>query len=133
MIALVTETDVDTAMDLSDGLGKDLQALLPENASAHLLLEEIPVSTAAIELAKTSGRQALEHAVCDGEDYELLFTFDAHVNPSKFEENWRQQFPYTPLTCIGSIQSGSAKGLYLDAKTATSLPWVYGFEHLKSE
>ena len=113
-------------MDLSDGLGKDLKALLPENTSAHLFLDQIPISSAA---AQTSGLKQLEHAFCDGEDYELLFTLAADTNQSDFEKSWQKSFPNTQLTYIGVIKTASTKGLYLNAKTETALPWTQGFEH----
>ncbi len=120
-------------MDLSDGLGKDLNALLPENTMADLFLDQIPVSEAAKKLAHTSGLEELEHAFCDGEDYELLFTMDAQTDKTEFEKSWQNKFPNTQLTCIGSIQNtGVEKGPYLDAKTGKPIPWVYGFEHLKT-
>ena len=118
-------------MDVSDGLGKDLQALLPEKTAAHLHLDRIPLSDAAHKLAKTSGLEALEHAFCDGEDYELLFTMSSDTDTSVFEEKWGQNFPGTPLTCIGAIRSDSSNNFYLDAKTKAPLPWTQGFEHLK--
>ncbi len=116
-------------MDLSDGIGKDLKALLPEKASAHLFLDQIPISSAARKLAKTSKFEELEHAFCDGEDYELLFTLAADANRPEFEKNWQQSFPNTQLTCIGRIQTASTKGLYLNAHTGAALPWTRGFEH----
>jgi thiamine monophosphate kinase len=36
--------------------------------------KSIPVHTDAVELSKRDGRPALEHALHDGEDHELLFT-----------------------------------------------------------
>lgn len=116
-------------MDLSDGLGKDLKALLPENTSAHLFLDQIPISSAARELAETSKLEELEHAFCDGEDYELLFTLAADTTQSVFEKSWQQSLPDTQLTCIGVIKTDSTEGLYLNAKTKTALTWTRGFEH----
>lgn len=130
---LSKQSNCHAMMDLSDGLGKDLQALLPENTSAHLFTDQIPRSEATKKLARTSGLQELEHVFCDGEDYELLFTVDADTDRPHFESNWHENFPDTQLTCIGSIQTAAAeKGPYLDADTKAALPWVYGFEHLKT-
>jgi thiamine-monophosphate kinase len=128
---LCKQTECHAMMDLSDGLGKDLQALLPSGTSAHLFLDQIPISNAASELARTSGLKELEHAFCDGEDYELLFTIDKNADRAKFEINWKQQFPDTQLTCIGVIRSGSAEKPYLDVVTKSALPWTTGYEHLK--
>lgn len=62
-------------IDISDGLLLDLSHILEESGVGALVYEEaIPVSDAATELAKRTGTSALEHALSDGEDYELLFT-----------------------------------------------------------
>ena len=119
-------------VDLSDGLGKDLLTLLPADASAHLLLDKIPISDAASELAKRTGRDKREHAFCDGEDYELLFTVSKHMDRCGFETNWKHNFPGTQLTCIGTIERGSNETPYLDALTKNPVPWTCGFEHLKT-
>lgn len=120
-------------IDLSDGLGKDLKELLPANTVAHLFPDQIPISEAAKECSLTSGLKELEHAFCDGEDYELLFTLGDNTDKTAFEKNWQKKFPNTQLTCIGSIQNaGNNKGPYIDANTGKPLPWSHGFEHLKT-
>jgi len=65
-----------TAMiDLSDGLERDLCRLLDASgAGAEVDGERIPVSKAAHELSGATGRDPLDHALHDGEDFELLFT-----------------------------------------------------------
>ncbi len=128
---LSTRSDCHAMMDLSDGLGKDLQSLLPGDACAQLKLDQIPVADAAIKIAMDSGREVMEHVFCDGEDYELLFSMDATIDPSGFKHTWRQRFPETPLSCIGSIHAGPSTWPYLDADTQKALPWTQGFEHWK--
>jgi thiamine-monophosphate kinase len=118
-------------MDLTDGLAKDLKALLPAKSHAALDLDQIPIATAAHTLSKTSGRSALEHACCDGEDYELLFTLDVQVNRHAFETQWAEKFPQTELHQIGNIRPSSSAGQLMDAQTNTALPWTHGFEHLR--
>ncbi|WP_432800159.1 thiamine-phosphate kinase [Poriferisphaera sp. WC338] len=65
-----------TAMiDLSDGLAKDLSHIVRMNKCAAELGENwLPIGKAAQIAAKHSGKSVWEHAVGDGEDYELLFT-----------------------------------------------------------
>ena len=127
---LAAHPDCHAMMDLSDGLAKDLQAILPPEASAALDLTAVPIAAAAQTCAQNSGRSALEHAFCDGEDYELLFTLDAAADPITFAAAWAQQFPSIALSCIGRIQTGSAHGRLIDAASNTALPWTHGFEHL---
>lgn len=60
-------------MDVSDGLSLDLSRLCQvSRCGAVLDVAAIPVSPAAHELARTSGTAALDHALSDGEDFELL-------------------------------------------------------------
>jgi len=65
-----------TAMiDVSDGLVLDLSHILEESSAGALLYEDaLPVSPDADELAGRTGKQPVDHALHDGEDYELLFT-----------------------------------------------------------
>jgi len=117
-------------MDLTDGLAKDLHSLLPPQGSAALDLKKIPLSDDAQKLSKSSGRQPTDHAFCDGEDYELLFTIDPGATRQVFETQWHERFPELKLSCIGEIQKISPAGPLTDARTNTPLPWTHGFEHL---
>lgn len=120
-------------MDLTDGIAKDLKSLLPKETHAALDLDQIPIAAAAHTLSKSSGRSALEHACCDGEDYELLFTADAQVDRERFETDWKTAFPQTELQHIGRIRPSAAVGQLINAQTNSALPWAHGFEHLKPQ
>ncbi|MBC8190300.1 MAG: thiamine-monophosphate kinase [Puniceicoccaceae bacterium] len=117
-------------MDLTDGLAKDLRELLPPQCAAYLHMERIPLSEAACQRATETGRPPLEHAFCDGEDYELLFTVKAKTELDRFEADWAARFPGTPLSRIGQIGANEGGKPYLDIKTNTALPWMKGYEHL---
>lgn len=59
-------------MDISDGLLADLQHICEESGCGALLhAERIPISVDAHRLG--DGRSPLDHALSDGEDFELLF------------------------------------------------------------
>lgn len=118
-------------MDLTDGLGKDLAALLPEKSSAAIDSTTLPVSTDAHNCAKKDGQSPEQHAFCDGEDYELLFTVQSGTDLHRFESEWRAQFPDLELTHIGGIVEARPSGLYINASTGEALPWQSGFEHFK--
>jgi thiamine-monophosphate kinase len=65
--------ELHSMIDLSDGLSSDLGHILDESqVGAVLLAETIPISDEA--LASKDDRSPLEHALNDGEDFELLFT-----------------------------------------------------------
>lgn len=60
-------------MDVSDGLSLDLSRLCQASRCGAVLdVAAIPIAPAAHELARTSGAAALDHALSDGEDFELL-------------------------------------------------------------
>lgn len=67
--------ELHAAMDVSDGLSLDLSRLASESACGAILdAENIPISRDAVLLAGREGatNSALEHALGDGEDFELI-------------------------------------------------------------
>ncbi len=65
---------VTSMIDLSDGLSRDLANICrASEVGATVMANLIPIHEDAIE-ARRDGRTPLEHALNDGEDYELLFT-----------------------------------------------------------
>ena len=72
---LVRERDLHAMMDISDGLTLDLYRLCEASGcDAELLNEQVEkvVSESASECAAEDGRSPLDHALNDGEDFELL-------------------------------------------------------------
>lgn len=67
--------NINSMIDISDGLTADLGHILEESGVGAVLYEdEVPISADAVKLARKTGLSALHHALHDGEDYELLFT-----------------------------------------------------------
>ncbi len=65
-------------IDISDGLSADLGHLCEESGTGAVVDEaRLPIAAAARRLAGRDGRTPLEHALSDGEDYELLFAVPA--------------------------------------------------------
>jgi len=97
-LALHQAVRLHAMIDVSDGLAADLHHILDESdAGAVVRAAAVPTSEAARRLA--GEKSALEHALGDGEDFELLFTLSADdgrrllANP-----------PFDiPLTHIGEI------------------------------
>ena len=71
----LAETGLVTAMiDLSDGLSRDLRQICRlSSVGAVIESSAVPVHDDAVEMRR-DGRTPLDHALHDGEDYELLFT-----------------------------------------------------------
>ena len=71
---LARELSITSMIDLSDGLSRDLaQIARASGVGAVIKAAAIPVHQDAIELRR-DGISPLDHALHDGEDYELLFT-----------------------------------------------------------
>ena len=67
-------------IDISDGLTLDGSRLATASGCGALLdLSAIPVSKAAVELSRSSQQTALEHALADGEDFELVLAMPPAV------------------------------------------------------
>ena len=127
---LAARNDVRSAIDVSDGLAKDVRALLPAGTGAVLDPRNLPVSAAARRLARSTGRPALEHACNDGEDYELLFTI-APVRAAAFVIAWHRRFT-TPISCIGKLERRASRdpAIRLAPAPATSVR-LRGYEHFR--
>jgi thiamine-monophosphate kinase len=85
---LVQHYKPNAMMDISDGLAADLPRLERANSlHAHIELESIP----------RTERCTIEQALCDGEDYELLFTL-----PQRTVDALKADWPFRlPVTQIG--------------------------------
>ncbi len=120
---------VNSMIDLSDGLGKDLKALLDGHA-AQLDIAALPASEAATLLSKESGRSVFDHMLNDGEDYELLFTIKAGTDIQEFRNQWNGEFKAS-LTFIGNIIASDSRfkaGMYYD-QNGEGLEEGKGYEH----
>ena len=74
---------ISAMMDLSDGLSADLPRLCAASGvGAEVEAEVVPIHTDAVAMSRDSGRPPLDHALHDGEDYELLFTAPPATRPA---------------------------------------------------
>lgn len=90
---------VHSAIDVSDGFSLDLDRLLAASrVGIEMEIDRIPISEAAQELSRTSGRSPLEHAWSDGEDFELIFT----VSPEDAERLAGLTLD-APITRVGTV------------------------------
>lgn len=118
---------INAATDVSDGLSLDLSHILEEsNCGVRLDIESIPISEAANELATSpdSSQTALEHALTDGEDFELILT----APETEANRILNDQPLDVPLTRIGEIID--TPGLWQEtARGKLKAMRPRGFEH----
>ncbi len=102
---LRSEFHATAAIDISDGFALDLSRLCRESGcGAEVDLEKIPIHADAILLADQDrrGTTPLDHALADGEDFELIVAMD--------EEEARRLVTTQPLdieiTRVGRFTSG---------------------------
>lgn len=90
-----------TAMiDVSDGLASDLRHVVKASGvGVSLLSDRIPISRAA--RTRSDRRSPLDHALYDGEDFELLFTIPQRKEPA-FLYEWGRRFDL-PCEWIGVV------------------------------
>ena len=103
-------------MDVSDGLAKDLWSMTPRRAAPALFGAMLPRMRGA----------SVREALCDGEDYELVFSVSSGARRAHLEKAWRRAFPRTRLTCIGRFARAGAM-----PPDAMNLGDFRGYEHLR--
>lgn len=108
---LVARHRIGAMIDLSDGLSRDAAHLARESGVGIVLdASAIPIHTDVSRL--NDGRSPLEHALHDGEDYELCFTGEPGI---------------TPAVRVGTVIDGS--GVWLDIDGERRPLTAGGFEH----
>jgi thiamine-monophosphate kinase len=99
-LLLAERYEIHAAMDVSDGLSLDLSRLCEASGCGAVLnLSQIPIALAAYELELRDGQSAMDHALGDGEDFELILAVASVVA----EKLVAAQPLDVPLTRIGRI------------------------------
>jgi len=109
-------------IDISDGLAADVNHLCSaSNCGARLSAEAIPISEDARRLS--DGRSPLEHALGDGEDFELV----AAVAPDDAERLLREQ----PIRGVQLVSIGECvkDGLWLEREGREEKLEPLGYVH----
>ena len=120
--------EIHAAMDISDGLTLDLYRLATESRLGATLYElNIPITEDAIKLSQQSERSPLEHALSDGEDFELLFTVSPEEGKNLLSVQPFRSFGVT-LYEIGELTA--EEGLRMITADGNTIPLLpHGFEH----
>jgi len=99
---LASNYTINAAIDISDGLSLDTDRLAGASGRGAILnFEDIPVSPAAVTYASTAnqGLSPVEHALQDGEDFELLLA----VSEDQAHAILADEQLTCPVACIGTI------------------------------
>jgi thiamine-monophosphate kinase len=121
--ALRDNFEVHAATDISDGLGVDLLNVFTQSQCGAVLdMEKIPISDAAHELAKRTNQPAIDHAIGDGEDFELLLAV-----PPKEAKKLPAEIDGVPLSVIGEFTPRT--GLWSRANGRWSQILPKGYTH----
>jgi len=121
-LALHAAAPLHAMIDISDGLAADVNHLCEESGcGAVLRAEAIPITHEARAL--NDGRSPLDHALADGEDYELVFA----VAPDDARTLLRQQ----PVAGITLVHIGECvnRGLWLEEGGQRRLLEPRGYVH----
>lgn len=120
-------TIASSAIDLSDGLGSDLQHLLhAAQVGARIDINKLPASTNLAAALVADPIQKAQYQLFGGEDYELCFTVPESRRGSL--ETLVSQLGIS-ITCVGIIE-GEAGLRFMQDKTQVSFNEM-GFQHFK--
>jgi len=115
-------------IDASDGLSVDLAHLAEESGCGAVIdVEAVPIADDARRLAKqrADGRSPLDHALADGEDFELILA----VAADEAERMLAEQPLSVPLTAIGRFVDEA--GLWQEDAAGRRSPLAArGFQHV---
>jgi thiamine-monophosphate kinase len=123
-LALAEAETIHAMIDISDGLAADLGHILEESGDLGAILDaaSIPISPDALTLSGQDGRSPIDHALHDGEDFELCLTV-APETAARLLAN-----PPCPLHAVGRITA--EPGLRLANHGHVEAIVMRGFDHL---
>jgi thiamine-monophosphate kinase len=119
---LVSRFPVRAMMDVSDGLASDLRRLI-EAGKGRIGFE---IEASAVPIA-AAARGNLQAALCDGEDFELLFTIAAG-EVDRLCRAWRRRFKL-PLTRIGRVTRDAGQIVLVRPDGNRQRVSVKGYDH----
>jgi thiamine-monophosphate kinase len=126
-LTLHARYELHAGIDVSDGLSLDLAHILEEShCGAVLRADAVPIAEDAHRLAAklADGSTPLDHALSDGEDFELILT----ASPHEAERIIAEQPLDVPITDIGQIEAVS--GLWIEDAGGQRRPLSpRGWEH----
>ena len=124
-LKLADQFELHAGIDISDGLALDASRMAEASGCGVMLdLDRIPCSADAVAMSAQDGRSSLDHALADGEDFELLLA----VAPETAEKIIRFQPLDIPITRIGEFIA--RPGLWQKDSDGTITPLeARGYQH----
>jgi len=98
---------VHAAIDCSDGLSLDLGRMMAASGTCGVVrLADLPIHPDALRMAADDGRSPLDHALADGEDFELILAMPPDSARALVAAAGTPPFDL-PITIIGDVEAGS--------------------------
>ncbi|MEI6240394.1 MAG: thiamine-phosphate kinase [Planctomycetia bacterium] len=118
---------VHAAIDCSDGLSLDLSRMMAASGTRGVVrLADVPIHPDAVRRAARDGGTALDHALGDGEDFELILAMPPEAAHALVAAAGSPPLDL-PITVIGAVEAGS--GLVAETATGRSLLEPRGYVH----
>lgn len=77
---IASKHTINASTDITDSFSLDLSYLLQQSRVGGVIdLQAVPISDAAKEISRSTNRPAFQHAMTDGEDFELLIVTSSDV------------------------------------------------------
>jgi thiamine-monophosphate kinase len=112
--------EVHAAIDCSDGLALDLARMMAASGTRGVVrLAAVPVHADAVQRAARDGGTPLDHALGDGEDFELILALPPDAARALVAAAGRPPLDL-PITVIGIVETGD--GLVAEAADGTRSP-----------
>lgn len=111
---------VHAAIDCSDGLSLDLARMMAASGTCGVVrLADVPIHADALRRAARDGGAALEHALGDGEDFELILAMPPEAARALVAAAGTAPLDL-PITVIGTVVAGT--GLVAEAADGVRSP-----------
>ncbi|MFM8435825.1 MAG: thiamine-phosphate kinase, partial [Planctomycetia bacterium] len=127
-LSIAERFPVHAAIDCSDGLSLDLARMMAASGTRGVVrLADIPIHPDAVRRAERDGGTPLEHALGDGEDFELILALPPDAARGLVAAAGTPPLDL-PITVIGSVEEGA--GLVAEAADGSRSPLApRGFVH----
>lgn len=128
---LASRPEVHAMIDLSDGIQSDAGHIAKSSeVTMKIDADRIPVTDELKQLCGEHGWNPLELALASGEDYGLLFTFDAEKE-NTLRRDFRKRFS-CEYSIIGEVADGSSELKLVKEGEVFDMGKI-GFDHFKSD